>query len=57
MAEFIPNNSNILEVVRDIVNKLGGKGHFIGMHARLGESFKRNATIHMNYLLNLISTK
>ncbi|CAG8566185.1 5468_t:CDS:1, partial [Scutellospora calospora] len=35
--EMLPNNPTIINIVNMIINKIGGKGTFIGVHARLGD--------------------
>ena len=47
LREFIPVNPILIKITQDIINQLGGKGNFIGAHARLRRFFHpANITIN-----------
>ncbi|CAI2183989.1 14573_t:CDS:2 [Funneliformis geosporum] len=52
--ELVPNNQIMIEITRNIINELGGKGNFIGVHFRLGDSFFKN---HRNVTLDKMTQR
>ncbi|CAG8449771.1 5721_t:CDS:2 [Rhizophagus irregularis] len=56
--KLIINNKNILNITNNIINKLGGKNNYFGLHIRLGDGiFKDFGKKNINLIFNKLIKK